>query len=65
MKAVNLFQMLTQRIVAAYHRYQVEREISWTQRNLEVLARQIADGLEAKRYLQWHLVNLKIQRKSL
>jgi hypothetical protein len=59
-----LFALWPQRVAVAWRRWRLDQEILWTQRYLDAACEEIADAINAKRYLQIHLMQLKAERRS-
>ena len=60
----DLFSMWIGTVEAKLQRALLEREITWTKRNLELIDREIAEKLTAKRELQSKLMNLTMERRG-
>ncbi len=53
------------KVAMQYRRWQIKREIMWTERHLELSRRAIADWRNSQLALQAHLMQLKAERNSL
>jgi glutaminase len=65
MSAAQLAALWLKRILSAYQRYRVEHAIHAAERDLALTNRGIAELLEARRYLQTELMNLKAYRNTI
>jgi hypothetical protein len=65
MTARQLLEAAPHQVARAFRIWLVRRSIRSTERNLEYVAREIADRIELKRYLQLELMQLKAEQRSI
>lgn len=60
-----LLGMWISKMLESHRRYQIKHAIHRAQRNLELINREIAEQLEAKRHTQQELMQLRAERNSI
>jgi len=60
-----LLSMWVKKIVESHRRYQIEHAIHRAQRNLDLINREIAEKLDAKRHTHHELMQLRAERNSI